>query len=464
MLRTLKSACSVQVRPRVLVLSASQFSASLWATQILFIREPMRKSLLLAPVCLISVLAINIFSYAQSADTPMGSHPIEAPNWSFQCFKAMCGTDGVWINTTAQPGAVRLWDSGATWAWLNTSNGTYSWQYLDAWLDLIAENQPRSVIYTFGDVPCWINSGSCNATDENLPGPPTDLTSSGSKSFTAFVEALTQHCSAAGHCVKDYIKYWELWDEPNLSAHWGGTAAQLYEMVKPVVPIIRKAVSGAIITTPPICGGDKVWMASWLALENENTRLSDYYSIHLYLNPPGENDNEPETRISKIGIMIDTKNANGWTNVPWLNSETNFNVQFSCIYSVEVCASQLVRWHILQYAYQGGAGGAFNVGWYDWDSIDLGGYDTYYYTMMKWLVGANFTASCSSNGTVWSCPLTEADGKSALVIWNTAGASNYKPAAQYTDYRSFNGTYGGATHDISSGQTITINTFPELLE
>jgi polysaccharide biosynthesis protein PslG len=424
----------------------------------------MRKSLICTLLCSISVLAISIRSYAQSSATPMASNPIQASNWSFQCFKAMCGTNGEWITTESQPGTVRLWDSGATWAWLNTSGGVYDWQYLDAWLDLIAEHQPRAVLYTFGNVPCWISAVSCNANSENLPGPPKDLTSSGSASFTAFVQALTEHCTAAGHCVKDYIKYWELWNEPNRPERWTGTPAQLYEMVKPIVPIIRNNVSGAIILTPPICGGDVVWMTSWLQLENANTRLSDYYSIHLYLNPPGENDNEPETRITTIGYMITAKNANGWTKVPWLNSETNFNVNFSCVFSAEVCASQLVRWHILQYAYQGGVGGAYNIGWYDWDSIELGGYDTYYYTMMKWLQGGTFTASCTNQGTVWSCPLTEAGGKSALIVWNSAGDSNYKPATQYVDYRSFNGTYGGATHDISAGQTITINTFPVMLE
>lgn len=408
---------------------------------------------------------MNICSYAQSTGAPMGSSPIEPSNWSFQCFKSRCGTDGVWISTIAQPGTVRLWDSGVTWAWLNTSDGAYSWKYLDAWLDVIAENQPRAVIYTFGDVPCWIATAACSGGAENWsPGPPRDLTSSGSAKFSAFVLALTQHCSPAGHCVKDYIKYWELWNEPNRPEHWTGNAKQLYEMVKPIVPIIRNHVSGAIITTPPICGGDAIWMTSWMELENTNTRLSDYYSIHLYLNQPGQNNNEPETRMQIIQLMVDTKNANGWINAPWINSETNFNVNYTCIFAAEVCASQLIRWHILQYAYQGGAGGAFNIGWYDWDSIQLGGYDSYYYTMMKWLVGAGFTASCTNNGTVWSCPLTEADGKKALIVWNTAGDSNYKPAVQYVDYRSFDGTYGGATDHISKGQTITINTFPMMLE
>jgi hypothetical protein len=186
------------------------------------------------------LICVNAFSFAQSTALPMGSHPIQASNWSFQCFKSHCGTDGVWITTNLQPGTVRLWDSGATWAWVNPSEGTYNWRYLDSWLDLIAENQPRAVLYTFGDVPCWSAGSSCNGGAENWsPHPPRDLTSSGSASFNGFVLALIQHCTAAGHCVKDYIKYWELRNEPNLSKHWNRTANQLYEMVKPVVAIIR---------------------------------------------------------------------------------------------------------------------------------------------------------------------------------------------------------------------------------
>ena len=425
----------------------------------------MRKFSVFTSLWFMSVLLITCHSFAQTQAAPMGSHPIEASNWSFQCFKSFCGTNGVWITTDSQPGTVRLWDSGVTWAWNNPSNGTYDWRYLDAWLDLVAKHRPRTVLYTFGDVPCWIaGSGVCTGGAENWSAnPPKDLTSSGSPSFNAFVLALTEHCSAAGNCVKDYVKYWELWNEPNLPTHWTGTVNQLYEMVKPAVKIIHSHISDAFITTPAICGGDAAWMASWMQLENSDHRLSKYYSIHVYLN-----EYDPETRMKMVENMLRTKNANGWPDAPWINSETNFNTGsangYTCQFPASVCDSQLVRWHILQYAYQGGGGGAFNVGWYDWNSIQIGGYDPYYYTMMKWLVGGSFTASCVNNDTVWTCPFTEGNGKKALIVWNTAGNSNYKPATQYVDYRSINGTYGGETHQISSGEEMTISTMPVMFE
>ena len=121
-----------------------------------------------------------------------------------------------------------------------------------------------------------------------------------------------------------------------------------------------------------------------------------------------------------------------------------------------------MRWHVLQLAYQGGNGGAVNVGWYNWPSIN--NYDTFYYTMMQWLIGGNFTTSCSSSGTVWTCPFHEGNGHSALIVWDSNGTSRYTPATQYVDYKEFNGTYGGAKVTIQPGQLTNIGLIPIMFE
>jgi hypothetical protein len=150
-----------------------------------------------------------------------------------------------------------------------------------------------------------------------------------------------------------------------------------------------------------------------------------------------------------------------------MNTETGYTLPtFTCStqYTAEDCQGQLVRWHVLQYAYQGGGGGAYQVGWFNWKSFSSGGYDSTYYTMMQWLSGASFTASCTNQSTVWSCPLTEASGNVALIVWNTAGNSQYTPSSEYADYKYFNGTYGGATETISAGQGTTIGLIPIMFE
>jgi len=426
------------------------------------------RSLAFTSLCLAIVLSVSFSSYAgTSTAVPMKSHPIEVTDWSFECVNgSSCGAStDTWITTTSQPGTTRLWDAGVTWSDMNNGSDSYNWTNLDTWLDLVAAHQPTAVIYTFGHVPCFITSVACNQNANGdskywSGGPPTDLTSKGSDTFNAYVTQLTQHCSAAGNCVKDYIKYWELWNEHNLTHYWSGSVTQMYDMLKPAVAIIRANVSGAIVSTPAICGGGNAWMTSWLATENSQGKLSDYYGFHTYLY-----GYEPETRMNEVMSFVAIKNDAGWTTTPWMNTETNFSVETNvCTSTVEDCDGQIVRWHVLQFAYQGGGGGAFHVGWYNWPSISSGGYDTYYYTMMQWLSGSTFSASCSSSGTIYTCPLTEADGSTALIVWNSSGNSSYTPASEYVDYRSFNGTYGGTKTTISSGEETTIGLIPIMFE
>lgn len=412
-------------------------------------------------LALVVVLGAACISQAQSNGALLSNHPLQATSFSFQCPPdSLCGTSGDWITTTAQPATPRLWNAGTEWYLLQPSSSTYSWTDLDTWLDMIAAHQPASVIYTFGHTPCFIASVACGSNPWSA-SPPSDLTAQGSGTFTGFVTALVKHCSPAGNCVATYVKNWEMWNEANHTPYWSGTATQLYQMFKPVIPIIRAFVPGAQILTPPSAGGAQ-WAASWIQLENTNGRLSDVYSFHQYLW-----DQEPEQRMSVVAQMISAKNNNGWTKVPWLLSETNYDVNtYACStqFTVQDCEGQLVRWHVLLYAYQGGSGGATLVGWYNWPTIVSGGYDTFYYTMMQWLVGSTFTASCSNSGTVYTCPLTESNGASALIVWNTAGNSRYTPATQFVNYRKFNNTYGGATVSISPGQATAIGVIPVMFQ
>jgi hypothetical protein len=103
-----------------------------------------------------------------------------------------------------------------------------------------------------------------------------------------------------------------------------------------------------MISTPPVSGGDATWMTNWMALENANGRLSDYYGIHIYME-----ENAPEQRLRLLQSMLKTKNANGWTTNPWMNTETNYDhITFTCStqFTLEDCRGQFVRWHVPQYA------------------------------------------------------------------------------------------------------------------
>jgi len=328
---------------------------------------------------------------------------------------------------------IRLWDSQVQWHYLNPGRGKYNWKILDRYLDTLADHQPVDAMYTFGYTPCWDTKGQC-APAWGSGSPPDDLTANGSASFDAFVTALLDHCSAAGHCVKDLIKYWELWNEPNAPHFFNGTAAQLYSLVAPAVPIIRNKVSGAFILTPAPMRADTDWMHDWLQEENRG-RLSDIFSFHLYLL-----SSTPEARIGMIKKMVDMKNqTSGWSNTPWIDSETNFDpVKFACDskYPSDECVGHMVRWNLLQFAY-----GAQQVSWFFFNTT-IGRNPEYanaYKNMMDWLVGGHFTAACSAKSDVYTCPFIQANGHHALLVWSVSGKGTYAPGNQYADYRDLSG-------------------------
>lgn len=377
-------------------------------------------------------------------------------------FGFQCGTGRssncphvTWPTTIAQPGIIRLWDSQVQWNALHASAGAYRWNTLDAYLDAIAAHQPRDAMYTFGYTPCWDTKGECRP-QWGSANPPNDLNPNGSSSFNAFVTALVNHCSPAGHCVKDYIKYWEMWNEANAENYWNGTIAQLYSLMAPAVAIIRKNVSGPLILTPPANRGDTIWMQNWLNEENSHGRLSDIFSFHLYLQ-----NQTPETRFDIIQQMVNLKNSTtGWTDTPWMNTETNFDAAtFACSsrYTSDDCVGQIVRWHLLHYA----SGGA-HLSWFFFNTT-IGGdpnYSNAYHYMMQWLVGGHFTAECSTSGSVYTCPFIQANGHHALFVWNPSDKGTYSPATQYVDYRELNGT----TTRISPGPSVTIGVKPIMFE
>jgi hypothetical protein len=399
------------------------------------------------------------------------------------------GTDTIaWPSTQAQPGLLRLHDAGTHWPELNPSSGAYNWPVLDAWLDTIAQHQPLVVIQVFTWVPCWIpNTSPCTAplTEPNgTSTPPGDLTASGSPSFNAFVTAFTQHCSPAGNCVSQYIKYYEMWNEWDLSYHWTGTMQQVYQMVAPAVSIIRTNVPSAVILTPSTTPdsdtglGYQADFQNWLNYENANGKISDWIAWHVYLTDPNNTQTgtlTPENQWSNYitNYLSIQQSTSGWASVPWANTETNFNgstqLNYQCPngqngtpaeYTVQDCTGQIVRWQILH-----DSNGSSSVDWYKWNETigNNSQYEPAYYEMMKYMVGGKYTGAASSpdGGMTWTAPFTEANGTNALWVWTTnEGGVSYTVPAGYVDYRDLSGNMT----TVTGSSSLSLTTEPFLLE
>lgn len=403
---------------------------------------------------------------------------LAASNFGFQCGLASgdCPNE-TWPSTPAQPGLFRMHDVGTAWGSLSTGSGTYDWSTLDAWLDVIAQHQPLDVIQVFSWVPCWDAPSPCEAppvAPNGTNGPPKDLTAGGSASFNDFVTRFVQHCSPAGNCVKDFVKYYEMWNEwdavqNGVQFRWGGTMNQLYQMLAPAVSIIRTNISGAVILTPSSFAGGKLLgpvptdLQSWLNLETTNGRLSDWVVWHDY--PTGNTPEMEWTSGSAIKFLSAQTSLSAWTSTPWADTETNFDpTTYACpsTFNANDCIGQIVRWQLLH-----ASNGAMSLDWYKWNQT-IGAnsqYQAAYYYMMQYMVGGKFPGPCASvaGATVetWTCNFAEVNGTTALWVWtpNESGTSFTVPSG-YIDYVDLT----GAQTSVTSGQSITIGTMPFMLE
>ena len=458
-------------------------------------------------LALLSLLPLSGAAWGQSAT-------ITASNFGMQCGPGTSTNCPGYVlpDRTAQPGLLRLLSANVYWAQLEPPSfsgcsdiqqvagvDTYCWDNLDKWLDEIAATSYiKAVDYVFEDTPCQlVNSSLCgtgNSSDPNgLDVPPGDLddtgnpnTSTGSPSFDAFVYNLTQHCSPNGNCVASIIKYYEMWNEPN-GSYWydggsGGSEVQLEEMVFPARSYIWANVASATVMTPGWAGENpqsSTWIQDWFNAENSYVTnvggtISNAVAFHDYLSNAQTGDPAPESNYycyieastsssastcknpGKPSLLYLMANTTGWSNVPWLDTETNFEASpFTCTLSDTAdCDGQIVRWQLLQ-----DAAGAHSVDWFWWNTT-IGGNTTYeptYYYMMKNMVNGDFTSTCSNTtGTIWTCPFTDKNGNADLWVWTTNETAQSYSNASYSDYWSVAGTAEGTCSTIPESFTVSV--------
>ena len=458
-----------------------------------------RRSKLLHVTNFVSALALFVSPF--SCVSWGQSYPINSTNFGMQCGLEMSTNCPNYMlpNHQAQPGSFRLWDSRTYWGTLQPQYftgctdvqqvagvNTYCWDNLDSWLDAIAaDSSIKAVDFTFGGVPCQlVPAGDCDGHGGSNGSnyPPTDLGQNGSPSFSDFVTNLVQHCSKKGNCVKSIVKYYEMWNEANLTGEWAGTEADLEEMVFHVRNTIKSDVSGAFVLTPSTSyysNNYSDWLQTWLNDENTNGTLSDGVAIHIYLTNPSPDGTEqtPETQYTCYILSTSNSapagcynqtypsflyvkdNTTGWSSIPWMDTETNFDGNgggYACnLGNAQDCTGQIVRWQLLQ-----DAAGASSVAWYYWNTTigNDGSNETAYYYMMQYLEGGKFTATCSNSGTIWTCPFTDTNGNSDLWVWTTDETpESYSPnPALYSNYWVVTGTGASNCSAIpSTGFTVT---------
>lgn len=162
------------------------------------------------------------------------------------------------------------------WDQIEPSNDNFNWSILD---NMINEARAKglSILANLGKTPSWANGGSAN----NVPP-------SSAADWTDFVQNAVSR-------YKNKIKYWSMWNEPNLNEFWQGTLDDYVNKILVPGAVAAKTVDSSCKIVGPdlahLLSGDAKWNI-WLRgiLRSGGKERLDIISHHIY-------DREGPTKI-----------------------------------------------------------------------------------------------------------------------------------------------------------------------
>lgn len=354
---------------------------------------------------------------------------------------------------------MRLWDTGQAWKDINTSAGVYNWSNLDQWL-AEAKSTGKDVLYTFGLVPFWANGGSSAPNDWGIP--PSDI-ATGNAHFKAFVTAIVNH-SLASSTAK--INYYELWNEPDLTSFWSGTAAQLVTMAHDAFTIIRALDPSAKIIGPSPSTSNRFgvhFLPAYYAAGG--TPYQDYVGCHSYLFDGLNFASTPNQIVDSINSLKSLMSSNGIGGLPIWYTEGSWG------HNTTLTSAQQVAYLGQRYLFMWDTGGGQVVRdyWYEWDNSQWGTLwspasgilppGTAFRLVQGWLEGANQTGALTQDGNgTYFMPLTLANGQLAEITFNQTTTATITTS-------TFNGYYTLSNNTLNNivGGTVSSSNIPIML-
>jgi hypothetical protein len=389
--------------------------------------------------------------------------------------------------------------NGATGTKVNPVQGTgvhcYFWSSngggLDNYVATASNNNLPFMYVQIPEQPSWANSCGCRSirlydgsTGQACGGP---VKSENTGDLTDYmVNLVTRYNGKNGH---GYVHAYELGNEEDFFECGGSTMSEYATHADTLIKAIK---SVSVSPTPLIVGMgwdhpdghyysggdfDNFW-SSLKSQDPANAHL-DVMSYHGY---PHECCTYPEIEAignSTYGTGLGSCGTTGYIKCVQAamsrESVTTFTGGAPTIWDTEGSWGSAPSYDVQQPAFisrfllLGWSAGASQQQWFSWDGGaqygQLGGNSSNisaYQQTHNWMVGSTMHSPCSiQSATVWTCGLTEANGASALVVWNTAGASSYSiPAGSYSVYKDLSGN----TTTIAGATSVSIGVQPILLE
>lgn len=361
-------------------------------------------------------------------------------------------------NATAWPtpafGSWRLWDADVTWPQLEPQRGQWDFSRLDAYVAM-AEQRGVEIVMPLGLSPTWASARPREASGY-WPGSAAE---------PANMDDWRNYVRTVATRYAGRIKYYEIWNEVNEPGYFSGSVSAMINLVREARLQLLAVDPQIKVVSPSVVGGQyaRDWLNNFFA--GGGGAYVDIIGYHYYVH-----DSTPEAMLDLIDAtrsLLASWGQDGkdlWnTETGWLidNEDGTPNISTDPYWPVlapETAAGFVIRAYALAHVK-----GLKRFHWYSWDGGNIGLVNPTSYTpkqaalaysrAMDWLLGASLER-CDAAGTVWSCPLTRADGTAAYLVWSQDGAARtwYAPSGftpnRYQTRDGFSHALGGATSGV----------------
>lgn len=314
------------------------------------------------------------------------------------------------------------------------TNACYVWNSFDTDMSQ-ARAGGQDILYTILSTPTWASSNPTDTTCKRqyFPlgscDPPNDIDAVAGSGlgdgpnlhFDDFMTALTTHVGPG------VIKYWEVWNEPNVAQMWRGSNLQLVRLAKDTWNIVKSVDANALITTPPYVGqGVRLELPGYLSAGGSQYADVVGYHGYVYTGTCPNTCPVPENELALASSVESIAQAAGLSGKPVFDTEASWGNYLGAetITDPDQQVAFTGRYYLMHVD-----ANVSKLYWYSWNSSGSGQFydvtsDTInsagiaYEQLYSWLSGVTLTAPCSNFNTQWICFFTGPNGYVAEAIWD----------------------------------------------
>ena len=261
------------------------------------------------------------------------------------------------------PGTIRLWDTGTTWADLQPERGPINWmgphaRRLELFVRHVQRHSPAGdLLLTLGMTPTWAGSRHPKRCNNSSYGPSTCTAPLNMEDWRAYVREIARRFSGR-------IKYWEVWNEADIWVHWDDTPVKMVELVRVAYEELKAADPGNVVIGPNITVNGLRFLNNFL--EAGGGKYVDGISVHAYF------FRNPVRAMGSLRNVREILMAKG-LSLPIWNTETGVGcdaTESQCTTPPNILPASMA---LAQSMVGSAALGSENFGYYTWEGAGAEG-------------------------------------------------------------------------------------------